>query len=1051
MNPERWKQIDEAAQAALDLGADKRTAFLDEACAGDDSLRREVESQIAYQQQASKFLEEPAFKHAAELMAETQSETESMEGRTISHYSILRKLGAGGMGEVYLAQDTTLSRMVAIKFLSQDSAAGEHSKKRLVREAKAAAALDHHHICAVYEVGEEAGYNFIVMQYVEGETLASRIQRQPIEFLEALEIAVQIADALTEAHSHGIIHRDVKPQNVMLTASGQVKVLDFGLSKVVREGPLIDSISETESLLSLPGSVIGTVPYMSPEQVRGEALDGRSDIFSFGAVLYEMLSGRNPFQAESVGGTMSSILTKEPAPLARYASDVPDELQRMVRKALSKDKEGRYQGIKDLLIDLRELKQELEFEAKLERSIEPETRERSTILELAESVGQANAQTAPGPTVHTRESFTTHTTSSTRIVIGEIKRHKLGVVVALVALIIVASAALLYFNRKPVLTDKDTILLADFDNTTGDEVFDSALKQGLAVQLEQSPFLNIFPGERIQQTLRLMGRSPDVRVTRDIGREVCERQGLKAMIVGSIAPLGSHYVIAVEAINAHSGNVLARDQVEAESKEQVLSVLGKTAIHLREKLGESMSTIQKFDAPMEATTSSLEALRAFSAGRALHLRGNDRDAIPYLRRAVELDPQFAYGYGILAITYFNLGETKAAREYSARAFELRERGSEREKLWIMAQYYNNVSGELENAIEAAEQLRQSYPRDAPAHNVLAIVYGKVGQNEKAVEELQATIVLDPNWIAPYFSLALYLTRLGRLAEAREVVQQAVSRKLDNPNLHYNLFMIAFILGDETGMKEQMDWESARPIGSLGFTLQNSVAAFSGQVRRVQEFSRSEIERAQSGNSGAASDTAAQDATMNAFLGNCRQAREIVAQALTSDRGNGAKTNEAITLAMCGDLGQAQLICDELARQNPKDTKLNIIWLPTIRAAIEIRKDNAAAAIQLLQAAGPYEAAGSFWPTYVRAQAYLRQKSGAKASAEFQKILDHRGWDPTSYLYPLAHLGLARAAWLTGDVAGSRKSYQDFLALWKDADADLPILIEAKKEYAALNR
>ena len=374
MTPERWKQIDELAQSALEREGDERAAFLDEACAGEDSLRREVESQIAYQLQASKFLEEPAFKHAAELMADSQTETESMEGRTISHYSILRKLGAGGMGEVYLAQDTTLSRKVAIKFLSQNSVAGEQAKKRLVREAKAAAALDHPHICAVYEVGEEAGYSFIVMQYVEGETLARRIQRQPLEFREALDIAVQIADALAEAHSHKIIHRDVKPQNVMLATSGQVKVLDFGLARVVREGSLIDSISETESLVTVPGSVIGTVPYMSPEQVRGEALDARSDVFSFGAVLYETLSGRNPFQAESVGGTMSSILTKEPAPLARYASDVPDELQRIVRKALSKDKEGRYQGIKDLLIDLRELKQELEFEAKLERSTGQEFR-----------------------------------------------------------------------------------------------------------------------------------------------------------------------------------------------------------------------------------------------------------------------------------------------------------------------------------------------------------------------------------------------------------------------------------------------------------------------------------------------------------------------------------------------------------------------------------------------------------------------------------------------------------------------------------------------------
>jgi serine/threonine protein kinase/Tfp pilus assembly protein PilF len=406
MTPKRWKQIDELAQGALEREGDHRASFLDEACAGDEGLRREVESQIAYQQQASRFLEEPAFKQAAEhlgaqaslpafLIADPQTESESMEGRTISHYSILRKLGAGGMGEVYLARDTTLSRKVAIKFLSQNSVGGEQGRKRLVREAKAAGGLDHPHICAVHEVGEEAGQHFIVMQYVEGETLASRIQRKPIEPREALDIAVQIADALAEAHSHRIIHRDIKPQNVMLTASGQVKVLDFGLARVVREGSLIDSISETESVLTMPGSVIGTVPYMSPEQVRGEVLDGRSDIFSFVAVLYEMLSGRQPFQAESVGATLSSILTKDPAPLARYAADVPDELQRIVRKALSKDKEGRYQGIKDLLVDLKDLKLELEFKKQSERQAQTKVGHPSEVVESLAVLPLANTSNDP--------------------------------------------------------------------------------------------------------------------------------------------------------------------------------------------------------------------------------------------------------------------------------------------------------------------------------------------------------------------------------------------------------------------------------------------------------------------------------------------------------------------------------------------------------------------------------------------------------------------------------------------------------------------------------
>ncbi|HTF38081.1 MAG TPA: protein kinase, partial [Blastocatellia bacterium] len=960
MTPQRWKQIDELAQAALERGGDQRTVFLDEACAGDDSLRREVESQIAYQQQASKFLEEPAFKHAAELIADPQTEAESMEGRTISHYSIQRKLGAGGMGEVYLAQDTTLNRKVAIKFLSQNSVAGEQARKRLVREARAAAALDHPHICAVYEVGEEAGYSFIVMQYVDGETLSSRIQRQPLEFREVLDIAVQIADALADAHSHKIIHRDVKPQNVMLTASGQVKVLDFGLARLVREGSLIDSIKETESLLTAPGSVIGTVPYMSPEQVRGEALDGRSDIFSFGAVLYEMLSGRNPFAAESVGATMSSILTKEPAPLARYASDVPDELQRIVRKALSKDKEGRYQGIKDLLIDLRELKQELEFEAKRERSTDPLVRDRSTTLEQAGSVGRTEAETAPQQTVHTDESFTTPTTSSTKVVIGEIKHHKLGVSLTLAALVIAAVAAYFYFHRQPVLTDKDTILLADFVNTTGDPVLDGTLKTALAVQLEQSPFLNLFSDERVRQTLRQMARSPDERVTREIALEICQRQGIKAVLAGSISRLGSHYVIALEAMNAQTGDVIARQQVEAENMEQVLNMLGQAATKIREKLGESLPSIQKFDAPItQATTSSLEALKAFYLGQKQRGMGNESEAIPLYRRAVELDPDFALAYAELALAHSNSGQNGPAAESAKKAFELRHRVSEREKFEISARYYRSATGEMYKLIELAEQWKSTYPSDSVPHNLLAISYNTIGRYEKVIEETREAIRLRPKFIAAYSQMATAYVRLNRFDEARAVIEEAFAQNIDVQFLHYRLYVIAFIQGDAAGMRRQIDWASDRPDGSEAFGWQAETAAFSGQMRQVQEFSRRGSELNQRGNIETAARLTEPDAARNAVLGNCRKAPEnaataqILARALVFNARSNTAVMRPIALALCGEIAQAQSLANELAKENPKDTAINAIWLPTIRAAIEIRKDNAAGAIQLLQAVGPY--------------------------------------------------------------------------------------------------
>ena len=1055
MTPERWKQIDELAQSALERGSDERAAFLAAACAGDDALRGEVESQIVYQQQASRFLEEPAFKHAAELIAETQTETESMEGRSISHYTILRKLGAGGMGEIYLAEDTTLGRKVAIKFVSQNSVAGEQAGKRFVREARAAAALDHPHICAVYEVGEEAGYSFIVMQYVGGETLASRIQRQPLDLGESLDIATQIADALAEAHSHRIIHRDVKPENVMLTASGEVKVLDFGLARLVHEGSLIDSLSATESRLSVPGLIIGTVPYMSPEQVRGEALDARSDIFSFGSVLYEMLSGRHPFQAESVGATMSSILTNDPAPLVRYASEAPDELQRIVRKALTKNKEGRYQGIKDLLIDLRELKQELEFEAKLERSIDPEVRDRSTTPpEQAERAGLADPKTAPQRTVHAGESFTTRTTSGTSVVVGEIKRHKLGVSLTLVALVIVAAAAFFYLNRKPALTDKDTILLADFDTTTGDAEFDGAIKQALAIHLGQSPFLNIFTNERVQETLRFMNRSPDERLTRDVAREICERVGLKAMLVGSIARLGSHYVIALDAVNAHTSDVLAREQVEAESKEQVLSMLGKAATRLREKLGESLITIQKFDVPIDqATTSSLEALKAYSAGTALARKRKFPEANIFLKRAVELDSNFVGAYAALANNSFNLGEKESGKQYATKAFQMRGHLGERERLGIESAYYLYATRELEKAIEALELLKQTYPRDGSAGGGLGFINFELGNHERALEEAVEHLRQNPTSLNNHLNVAYALMCLGRYDEAREVVQRAQSKNLGPASgFHQVLYHIAFNQGDSAAMQTELEHfrASRDPDSYWFFWLSAMTAEANGQLRNDREMTDQVAESfKQSNQRERAADLTAGTAGTDALFGHCELARKDAARALSIARSPESLLRTALAFALCGDVGQAQSLADEAARLLPTDTLANTIRLPVIRAAIAIHSGNHARAIELLQAARRYDRADGFSAHYLRGIAYLGQRSAVQAGAEFQFILDHRSIASYSPFYPLARLGLARAYVVSGDNEKARKAYEDFFVLWKDADADLPVLIEAKKEYGRL--
>jgi serine/threonine protein kinase/Tfp pilus assembly protein PilF len=976
-----------------------------------------------------------------------------MEGRTISHYSILRKLGAGGMGEVYLAEDTHLDRKVAIKFLPSELAADEQAKKRLVREAKAAATLDHSNICAIHEVGEEEGHSFIVMQYVEGETLAVKLKRQAMELREALTVATQIADALAEAHAHQIIHRDVKPQNIMLTTGGQVKVLDFGLAKPVLERDAVGEEASTLSMLTEPGTTVGTVPYMSPEQVRGETLDGRTDVFSFGAVLYEMLSGRHPFQAESVGATMSSILTKDPAPLARYAAEVPDELQRIVRKALSKDKEGRYQGIKDLLIDLRELKHELEFEAKLERSIEPVVRVGATTPERADSGGRTEAETESLETAHTGESFTTHTTSSTRVVIGEIKRHKVGVSLAVAALVIAAAAAYFYFNRsRPILTDKDTILLADFVNTTGEPVFDGGtLKQGLAVQLQQSPFLNLFPDERVRQALRLMNKSPDERVTREVGREIALRQGLKAVMTGAIAKFDRNYSLTLEAINSQTGETIALTQDETDGKDQVLKALSQAATQLREKLGESLSSIQRFDKPLEeATTSKLEAFQAYALGYEISASGRLMESIPIYERAVEIDPDFATAYSMLSVMHNTTGRPRLAAEYAEKAYALKDRVGEYEKLRITSRYHGLVNGDETKRIEVLMMQKRMYPREPTGPNDLAGAYNRIGQSDQAIAEAREAIRLNPNFPPPRRNLAWALLRLNRFAEAKDALTQAVQQKLDTTNFHSLLYEIAFINNDTAGIQQQLDWASGKPDEYVAFDWQTGAAAFAGQWRSARELSRRAIDLAsRSDAKELAARYAAEQALRAAVFGQFAPAKAAAAQSLALERNQVTLTRAALALALCGESSQTQPLVDELARRYPKDTLAGGLWLPVIRAALEFQRGNAAHAVELLQPALRYEAAVEFWPQYVRGQAYLKLGRSAEAAAEFKKILDHRGEAPLSALYPLAHMGLARAVALAGDTTTSRKAYQDFFSLWKDADSELPILIEAKKEYAGL--
>jgi eukaryotic-like serine/threonine-protein kinase len=981
-----------------------------------------------------------------------------LELTSISRYRIIEKLGAGGMGEVFLAEDTKLGRKVALKLLAEELTQNRDRLSRFDQEAYSASALNHPNILTIYEMGDEGGRHFIATEFIDGITLRKRLGGTPMDLAEVLNIAIQIAGALEEAHAAGIIHRDIKPENIMIRRNGHVKVLDFGLAKLVEKPDAEETDTEaiTRALVQTDaGVVLGTSQYLSPEQARGKPVDARTDIWSLGVVLYEMTCGRAPFTGETKTDIIVSIARTDPMPMARFSPNAPAEFEWIVMKALRKNVDERYQTVKELESDLKNLKQRLEFQTELERSIPPDK-----LTGLLSVSGLAYADTEVHgllPGLRTTMTGGTKSTgvgslapqtraSSAEYIVGELRRHKIAAIAALAIVMAAVVFGSWYYTRGPALTNKDKILLADFVNTTGDQVFDDTLKQALAVQLGQSPYLDIFSEDRVRETLTSMEKSPDARISRDIAREICERQGIKAMLLGTIAPLGSHYAISLDAVNAHTGDSIASEQVEAEGKEQVLKALGQAASRLREKLGESLSSVEKFDAPIEkATTSSLEALQAYSRGFERHSNAKYSDAIPYYKDAVKLDPYFAIAYARLATCYNNTKQNELSRQAFEQAYKLRDRASEREKLIVSASYYGGVTGEWDKQIEELETWKRTYPRDWEPFNLLANRYTLVGPFEKAIENAQQAVSLNPADARPYVNLAVAYMGLNRFDDAKGELRKALSKKLETPNMHARLYQIALIQGDGAAMKEQLDWAAATPEEAQ--TWQAQTAGFAGQLAKANQFNDRAIELTrQSGSKDIIAQALLQRAQRNATFGNCGPVTETVTTALGLSRERANLVAASNALAACGQAVPAQTNMDELSKRFPEDTLLATISIPIARAQLELSRGNAGLVIQLLDSAKKYEAAGEFWPQYLRGQAYLKQGNGAAAAGEFKTIIDHRGWYPVSPLYPLAQLGSARAAVLNGDKAGAGKYYQDFFTLWKDADPSIPILIAARAEF-----
>ena len=943
-----------------------------------------------------------------------------MIGETLaSHYRVLEELGAGGMGTVYRAEDLRLQRSVAIKVLSKDLLAEPGALEWFKREARVAAGLNHPNICTIHDVGDDAGRPFVVMELLEGESLRELLHAGPLPREQVLNLGIGIAEALEAAHAQRIIHRDLKPANVIVSPDGRhAKVLDFGLAQLLGDHPRWQQAApgseseETPSVLTQTRSGAGTPAYVSPEQARGEPLDERSDIFSFGAVLYEMATGQRAFAGATPAAVFDAVLNRAPPSAMALNPELPPELGIVIARALEKDKDARYATAAGLAFDLRRIRRRLE--------------------------GASSSSVSGSAARHRRYWLRPRVWTAA-----------LALVVALAA-----AGAWLYRHRAapPPLTERDFVLLADFANNTGDPVFDLTLREALAVQLSQSPFLAIVPEERVRETLRMMQRPADERLSHALAREVCERTGAKAMLEGQLAVIGSSYLATLEAIGCSGGESLAREQAQVDSKEKVLRALGPIASSMRAQLGESLATVRKFDVPIEqATTRSLEALKSYALGVAQRAKGDDIGAIPFLEHAVELDSSFASAHSALSAIFGGLGEPAERASHARLAYDNRSHVTERERLFIEYQHYD-ATGDERHASEILEIWKQLYPRDYRAPNALALAFNRFGQYERAIEEALEAQRRNPEHPFPRSNLAYAYRGANRFAEARRTAEQAIALKTETVPLRRLLYQLAVMDGDLGLADATLEWGKgrAREFDLIGAEAQ--AVAFSGQLARARPLYEKTTEMARrQGLVQVGLGYAAQAAWTEALYGNREAAAQQARAVLRAGPSAAPRLRAVAALALAGAPDEAEPAIADLKPSEADDLFVSKVHVPVAQAAVRLARQQPAQALQALLPSQPYErgSIAVLAPTFLRGLARLRQGDPAAASEDFKAVLDHRGVDPFSPLYALAGLELARARARAGDTAGSRAAYDAFLASWSEADADVPVFVAARSERKAL--